>query len=312
MPEMKTLTIGSEKFDIRDETAVHSWEEIPDKPFSKEVDSSVYTTSTFGQLESPMQNAEDYTHGTSLCVTNYMPGSVTVTVDGFVTNKSVPLVPIDQYYALGKFEINGRKFGIYSAYNGSGYALFVLGMSSDGLYGQMFRISDIAKINCLPTEYINVTDLRNNFGTWATMPDKPFAVKHYDLGARLNIKDFRENTSNDNVIDKEKYPYISSLVSVLDYRPDWVTFYAYGSHPTIAIRAVNDAQYIGHDVSAGSFNGTVYIEQKTDGYHVYFLSKNMVSATMGYLESAAVANPLDIRALPIREIAFKVKEILGL
>lgn len=311
MPEMKTLTIGSEKFDIKDETAVHSWEEIPDKPFSKEVDSSVYTTSTFGQLESPMQNAEDYTHGTLLCELTYIPGSVTVSVANFLPAKSIPLAPLNQYCALGKFEINGNTFGIYSMYNGRGYALYVLAKRSD-LYGQLFTFSNIAKINCLPTEYINVTDLRNSIGSWATMPDKPFKVTNYDLGTRLNIKDFRENTSNDNVIAKEKYPYISSLVSVLDYRPDWVTFYAYGSHTTIAIRDVNDVQYIGHDVSTGSFNGTVYIEQKTDGFHVYFLSKNMISNSMGYLESAAVANPLDIRALPIREIAFKVKEILGL
>lgn len=143
---------------------VVSWNDLEDKPFSKEVDPAVYTTSTLGQLEYPKQNAEDYTHGTKLCETTYMPGSVTVTVDNFVSNKSVPLVPTNQYYALGKFEINGRKFGIYSAYMGRGYELYLLGMSSNGLYGQTFRVSDIAKIKYFPTEYINIVELKSLLG----------------------------------------------------------------------------------------------------------------------------------------------------
>lgn len=311
MPEMKTLTIGSEKFDIKDETAVHSWEEIPDKPFSKETDPAVYVVSAFEQLPQVKGGAEEYSYGTFLFEAEKIPGSVEAlfSIDG--STRAVPISELNGFQQ-GRFSIWGSTFCIYCEMNRFGrYDIYALA-KSENAFGAELHFKNFAYIDHLPTEYINVTDLRNNVGTWATMPDKPFAVEHYDLGTRLNIKDFRENTSNDNVIAKEKYPYISSLVSVLDYRPDWVTFYAYGSHTTIAIRDVNDVQYIGHDVSTGSFNGTVYIEQKTDGFHVYFLSKNMISNSMGYLESAAVANPLDIRALPIREIAFKVKEILGL
>lgn len=140
------------------------WNDIGDRPFGKEVDSTVYTASKFEQLSALQNNAEDYTHGAKLCVTTYMPGSVTLSIDGFIPAKSIPLVPINQYYALGKFEVNGRKFCIYSAYIGSGYELYVLGTTNDGLYGQTFRISNLAKINYLPTEYINMAELKSFLG----------------------------------------------------------------------------------------------------------------------------------------------------
>lgn len=140
------------------------WNDIGDRPFGKEVDSTVYTTSTFEQLTAPQIKAEDYTHGTKLCVTTYMPGSVTLGIDGFFPAKSIPLVPIDQYYALGKIEVNGRKFCIYSAYNGMGYELQVLATSANGMYGQTFRISNLAKISYFPTEYINIAELKSLLG----------------------------------------------------------------------------------------------------------------------------------------------------
>lgn len=142
---------------------VSSWNDLEDKPFSKEIDPAVYTVSNFEQLTEPLYNAEDYTHGTQLCEIKYIPGSVTVNVSNFLTDKSIPIAPIDQYYALGKFEVNGNKFGIYIAYNGRGYAVYALAQRSN-LYGQTFTLKDMAKIGYLPTEYINIVELKSLLG----------------------------------------------------------------------------------------------------------------------------------------------------
>lgn len=140
-----------------------SWNDLEDKPFSKEVDSTIYTISNFDQLAEPLYHAEDYTYFAQLCEIKYIPGSVTVSVSNFLSDKAIPIAPIDQYYALGKFEVNGNKFGIYIAYNGRGYAVYAVAQRSN-LYGQTFTFKDMAKIGYLPTEYINIVELKSLLG----------------------------------------------------------------------------------------------------------------------------------------------------
>lgn len=140
-----------------------SWNDLEDKPFSKEVDSTIYTISNFDQLAEPLYHAEDYTYFAQLCEIKYIPGSVTVSVSNFLLDKAIPIAPIDQYYALGKFEVNGNKFGIYIAYNGRGYAVYAVAQRSN-LYGQTFTFKDMAKIGYLPTEYINIVELKSLLG----------------------------------------------------------------------------------------------------------------------------------------------------
>lgn len=285
---------------------VSSWNDLEDKPFSKEVDSSVYTTSTFEQLEYPKTHAEDYTHGTKLCETTYMPGSVSVTVDNFVSNKSVPLVPISQYYALGNFEINGRKFAIYSAYMGRGYELYVLGMSSDGLYGQTFRISDIAKIKYLPTEYINITDVMSILklpATYAGLSDRPFYVDPFVLDE--NIYNFVTNSNSTSAT--AGYFYISeNSVSDIRFAPNYIDANLFGSKKTFKMTQVNDEEWISNELDVSTGRMAMYVINNNGMYSIYVLANGAKPANPGYIENVYAVKLMDSKALPMDEITSSV------
>lgn len=307
MPEMKTLTIGSEKFDIRDETAVHSWEEIPDKPFSKEVDPAVYVVSAFEQLPQVKGGAEEYSYGTFLFEAEKIPGSAEAffSIDG--STRTVLIGELNGYQQ-GRFSIWGSTFCIYCEMNRFGrYDIYALASKSSAMGGEL-HFKNFAYIDHLPTEYINEEDLRNSIGTWTSMPDKPFDVVEQPVN--YPIQGFAANTG----YWAEAYPYISALITTVSAVPNFVDLTAFGNY-TLAVRGSDNNGFISDTFSSGPVkeSAVCFDPSNSGGWDVYVLSKSAWTDSWGgYVSGFSRVTPLDFRALPMDDIIASVREALGL
>lgn len=287
-----------------------SWEDIKDKPFSKETDPAVYKVSAFEQLSSPKDGAEDYSYGTFLFEAEKIPGSAEAffSIDG--STRTVPISELNGYQQ-GRFSIWGSTFCIYCEMNRFGrYDIYALA-KSNSTYGAELHFKNFAYIDHLPTEYINASELKNILGlpaTWASMPDKPFNVVEQPVN--YPIQGFTANTG----YWAETYPYISALITTAQSVPNFVDITAFGNY-TLAVRGSDNNGFISDTLSSGPVRESAvsFEPNNSGGWDVYVLSKSAWTDSWGgYVSSFSYATPLNFKVLPMDYIIAAVKEALGL
>lgn len=287
-----------------------SWNDLEDKPFSKEVDSAVYTLSSWEPLSQPLYNAEEYTYGTKLFEADYIPSAVTLVVPDYGWTTTLLLTPTDDYYWLGQFEIFGNKFAVYVGYNGRNYATYALS-SISSLYGWTFEYRDFAKISHLPVEYLDIVGLKEKLNlpvTWAQLKDKPFEISEDVVGYPINFDGVSENTVLTNYA--AEYPYMSDLVAKVKAPPDYIRWFtdAYG-HATLTAPASPSAnnRWLYGSISGGPLKSMLCLVGASGGYDMYVLfSGRYTSGRMGSVNALITVTPLDIKALPMDEITSAV------
>ena len=140
-----------------------SWNDLEDKPFSEEVDEVSYVVSAFEELDEKKFGAEDYPYGTYLGRVEQIPNAVDVY---FTYTDSTENVQIFNMGASieGRFSIWGTRFSIYFCQSHLGdYEVHALSSSANAFGGEL-HFRNFAKINHLPTKYINIDELKSALG----------------------------------------------------------------------------------------------------------------------------------------------------
>jgi hypothetical protein len=147
---------------------VVSWNDLEDKPFSEEVDSTVYEP-VYTLLDSPIEGYEEYSYSASLGVFSYIPAGFTLSIPAYGDYaKTAPIYKTSDYSAFGYCEVaSNYKFAIKCDYVGHGYAITALG-TADKLWGMSVNFRDFFKVDYLPSEYIDLYGLKDTIVSMVT------------------------------------------------------------------------------------------------------------------------------------------------
>lgn len=306
----------ADKREIVDEVAAEipaptvSWNDLEDKPFSKEVDSTVYPIATHELSSYTLEGMGKYTYMAFVCRLPYVPGGVVACCPGYGNyTVTVPMIQQNEYEAIGMFTIGSTSFAIRCAYAGSGFSIESWATSS-GVYGMAIEYRDFAKVNHLPIDYLDFVGLKKNLdlpATWAKLEDKPFEIAEDYVSYYINF-DGAANTVLASYAPE--YPYMSDLVAQVKSPPEYIKWfisaYGYSELTSPAIPYGNNSWLYG-SISDGPLKSMLCLVGASGGYDVYVLfNVKSVLGHIGYVETFTTITPLDIRALPMDEITSSV------
>lgn len=281
---------------------VVSWNDLEDKPFSKEVDSTVYPIAVHELSSYTLDGMEKYTYRASVCYLPYIPGGVVACCPDYGNyTVTVPMIQQNEYEALGMFSIGSTSFAIRCAYAGSGFSIESWATSS-GVYGMAIEYRDFAKVNHLPIDYLDFVGLKKNLNlpvTWANLPDKPFNVVEQPVD--YPIEGIHDNTQH----EMGTYPYISNVFARLDVLPTTVTINAFGTQECV-LRKHPARGWMSDNISAGPLSYAVWVYSENDQYLVCLLLTSQWNGTVGSMVGFTSANLIDVRVLPMDEITSSV------
>ena len=276
-------------------------------PFGKEISDLYYSITEFDALTYLKSGLEDYTYGKYLFESERICGSVDVYFTSNSTTYNVPIVD-----RVGKFSIWGARFCIYFETNRYGRSDVYALSSTSSTFGGELQYSNFAYINYLPTEYLNLAEVKETLdlpAMWAKLSDKPFDLDTYAFVAG----DYRVQGFSENNTTIAGFAYISAPITVLPYMPTHVEAFLIGNARHFRLHQLSDTEWVSNHEYVGNGPAAVYVKLLQDvGYQLFLLSDTSFAGQAGWLTKAFVARTLDTKVLPMDDIISDVISALPL